>query len=162
MNNAIVKESVIDYICSDMGTFGIDRVELMERITVKLDEEQFNYKEDESVWLQKKGKTTRVCEVYFDDVFCCDLRETDIKTTMQLKFFRGFLKGYESGKIRLNRFLNLLNQEKEKDALERVTRDRKADINALPSSTPEEKMSKDIIKELDKENDGKASFPSSA
>ena len=53
------KEKVVYNLRKDMAQFGINELELDERITVLYDEHHFNPKEDESVWLQKKGKAPR-------------------------------------------------------------------------------------------------------
>ena len=153
MKNKQIKETIVDCIASDIGDFGIDKFELALRTTVKLDEEQFNPNEDEGVWLQKKDKTAKVCEVYFDNVWCCDVKSTDIKTSIRIKYFRGFLKGYESGRIRLNRFLATIEAEKEEAAFKQIKIDRDNIIENLPTTTPEEKMSKSIIREIALEND---------
>lgn len=146
--NAEIKDSVITNIRKDMADFGLDEIELRNRITVKLDTEQFNFKEDESVWLQKREKAPFVCEVYFDDCWCCDLHEHDTHPQLIKKFFTGFQKGYDVGKIRLNRFL----AEIEDAQIEKDKKDaEKKAIDALPSATPEEKMAKEIVKEIAQE-----------
>lgn len=143
--NKEIKDSVIMNIRRDMADFGIDEIELRTRITVKLDTEQFNFKEDESVWLQKRDKAPFVCEVYFDDCWCCDLHESDSHPQLVQKFFTGFEKGYESGKIRLNRFLaEIQDAQEEKD---KKDAEKKA-VDSLPSSTPEEKIAKEIVTEI--------------
>ena len=144
-----IKDSVILNIRKDMADFGIDELELRTRITVKLDTVQFNAKEDESVWLQDKGKAPFVCEVYFDDVWCCDLHESDSHAKLTKKYFDGFLKGYESGKIRLNRFLAQIADEQEAKLIKEAE---KKVVDELPSNTPEEKIAKQVIKEIIKEN----------
>lgn len=140
-----IKDAVIMNIKKDMADFGIDEIELRQRITVKLDTEQFNYKEDESVWLQKKDKAPFVCEVYFDECWCCDLHESDSHSKLISKFFTGFQKGYENGRIRLNRFLAEIQDAQE--AKDKKDAEKKA-IESLPASTPEEKISKEIVKEI--------------
>lgn len=143
--NAQIKSSVIANIRRDMADFGIGDIELLERISVRLDTEQFNFKEDESVWLQKREKAPFVCEVYFDNCWCCDLHETDSHEKLREKFFKGFLKGYELKRIRLNRFLAELEDariEKEQKEAEKKA------IDSLPSTTPEEKIAKQIVTEI--------------
>lgn len=144
-----IKDAVIMNIKKDMADFGIDEIELRQRITVKLDTEQFNYKEDESVWLQKRDKAPFVCEVYFDECWCCDLHESDSHSKLISKFFTGFQKGYENGRIRLNRFLAEIQDAQE--AKDKKDAEKKA-IESLPASTPEEKISKEIVKEIIQEN----------
>jgi hypothetical protein len=158
MKNKTIKESVVNYLAKDMASFAIKKEELFDRITIRLDEEQFNYKEDESVWKQKRDLSPKICEVYFDDVWCCDLTELDRREEVVLKFFKGFLKGYELGKIRLNRFLTKLEEEKEEEEKKRTKQRKKEFIDKLPTSTPEEKLAKEIIKELDKEKNEKSAL----
>lgn len=149
--NQETKDAVIKNIARDMSQFGISQFELPDRISVKFDEEQFNAKEDESVWLQKTGKAPFVCEVYFDNVFICDLHENYSHEKLISQFFKGFLKGYESGKIRLNRILAATLDEMEKTAKKDAEANLKKSIEELPSTTPEERMSKEIVKEVIKE-----------
>ena len=144
-----IKDSVILNIRRDMADFGITELELRERIAVKLDVVQFNVKEDESVWLQDKGKAPFVCEVYFDAVWCCDLHESDSHAKLAEKYFNGFLKGYESGKIRLNRFLAQIADEQEAKSIKEA---KKKVVDAMPSSTPEEKIAKEVVKEIVQED----------
>ena len=132
-----------------MDDFGITELELRERITVKLDVVQFNAKEDESVWLQSKGKAPFVCEVYFDAVWCCDLHESDSHEKLTKKYFNGFLKGYESGKIRLNRYLAQIADEQEAKSIKEA---KKKVVDAMPSSNPEEKIAKQVVKEIVQED----------
>jgi len=144
-----IKDSVILNIRKDMADFGITELELRERITVKLDVVQFNAKEDESVWLQSKGKAPFVCEVYFDAVWCCDLHESDSHEKLIKKYFKGFENGYNSGKIRLNRFLAQLADEQEAKSIKEA---KKKVVDAMPSSTPEEKIAKEVVKEIVQED----------
>ncbi len=152
MMNIGAKKRVVGAIKKDMGDFGINEIELEKRITIKLDVEQFDFKEDESVWRQKRGYLPNVCEVYFDDVWCCDLKETDYDQAIVNRFFQGFQKGYDSGKIRLNKFLAEIEDEKKAQEAKDAKRDEIEAIESLPASTPEERISKEIVKEIVKEN----------
>ncbi len=155
--NTQIKRQVIENIKSDMASFGITDLELLERITVKLDTEQFNAKEDESVWLQKEGKAPFVCEVYFDSVWICDLHETDSHSKLKHKYFTGFLKAYEKNKIRLNRLLGLQLDEMKQEAKKQADKELKQSINSLSAITPEEKVAKEIVKEIIKEKQNETS-----
>ena len=150
------KEKVVYNLRKDMAQFGINELELDERITVLYDEHHFNPKEDESVWLQKKGKAPKVCEIYFDDIWCCDLHQEDTHTKFILKFLKGFLKGYESGKIRLNRELAIAEEEAKKAAEKQADKELIKSIEDLPENSVEDKLSKDIIKEIKKDEDDAA------
>lgn len=150
-----IKASVIKNIKRDMASFGINEEELKDRISVKLDVDQFNSKEDESVWLQKKNKAPFVCEVYFDDVWMCDLHETYTHSKMILEYFKGFQVAYDQEKIRLNKELGIQLRKMEEEAKKQADLDLKKSIEALPSSTPEEKASKEIVKEMIKEKDAR-------
>jgi hypothetical protein len=162
MKNQSVKDAVIQNIRRSMADFGINEFELLERITVKLDAEQFKWKEDESVWLQKKDKAPKVCEVYFDNVWCCDLYETDTHHRVLEKFFKGFEKGYALGKIRLNKFLATIEAEKEKQAeIDKKAAQKKA-IESIPTTTPEEKVAKEIVKEIVQEGQNADPHPTAS
>lgn len=149
-----IKNSVIENIRRDMADFSIPEHELIERISVILDTQQFSA-EDHSVWLQKKGKAPRVCEVYFDGVFIADFYETDSHERFRVKYFKGFLKAYESKKIRINRDMYIIDGEIEKQTDVDIKAKQQMALDALPTTTPEEKVSKEIVKEIikEKEND---------
>lgn len=143
-----IKKQVIENIKKDMSDFGINQVDLEKRITVKLDVDQFDAKEDESVWLQKKGRAPFVCEVYFDSVHMCDLHESDTHEKLKAKYFKGFLKAYENNKIRLNLLLGVQLDEMEKEAQKQARKELDKSISDLPTATPVEKMAKEIVKEI--------------
>lgn len=147
-----LKEDVVRNIKKDLGDFGLSEVEINDRITVIRDTEQFKASEDESVWLQKKYKAPWVAEVYFDMVWCCDLYETDNHNQMLTKFFKGFLKGYESGKIRLNRFLAQIADEQEAQRIKDQAEKQDKALEALPENTLEDKLAKDVVREIVKED----------
>lgn len=151
------KEKVIDILAPHMSQFGIGKDELNNRITVIYDENQFNHKEDEFVWLQKKDKISKTCEIYFDNTWCCDLNTDDSYYKFILKYFKGFLSGYESGKIRLNMELAKVMDEMEQAAKKQAKDELNKKIEDLPQSTPEEKLAKEIIKDIKKDKDNEAS-----
>lgn len=143
-----IKAKVIENIRADMADFGIGEFELLERISVRLDVDQFNSSEDESVWLQKKGKAPFVCEVYFDNVWMCDLHETDTHLKLMEKYLKGFLNAYENNRIRLNRLLGVQLDEMEKAAQKAAKEELDKSLKDLPTATPEEKMAKEIVQEI--------------
>ena len=149
--NKQVKDKVIENIKNDMASFGISQQELKDRIKIVLDTEQFNAKVDESVWRQKKGDAPFVCEVYFDNVWMCDLYETHTHTMLRMNFLKGFDHAYSNNKIRLNRLLGIQIDEMERTARELARKELNQKIEALPESTPEQKASKEIIKEIAKD-----------
>lgn len=151
-----VRERIISALESDLADFGLPNLEVRGRIKVVFDMEQFNAKEDESVWVQLREKRPWVCEVYFDDVWCCDMKLTDTPEKLRNMFFKGFERGYDSGKIRLNRFLASLEAEKDAYIIGQKKADEKRVIDNLPERSPEERIAKDIIKEIAKENDANA------
>lgn len=153
-----IKNSVIENIKKDMGDFGIPDHELNERIFVILDTQQFS-DDDESVWLQKKGKAPKVCEVYFDGEFIADFHETDSHARFKFKYFRGFLKAYEAKKIRINRDMYIIDGEIEKQAKEDNKKAQNKAIESLPTTTPEEKISKEIVTEIIKEKENETLSP---
>lgn len=67
----------------------------LERITVWADVDKFKWKEDESVWNQKKGNTQHVFSVYFDNKFVAYARMDMTEQDMVAEFWKGFLEKYE-------------------------------------------------------------------
>lgn len=148
-----LRERIVSTLEKDLADFGLTELEARGRIKVVFDMEQFNAKEDESVWMQLREKRPWVCEVYFDDVWCCDFKISDSADKLRNIFFKGFERGYDSGKIRLNRFLASLEAEEEAWIIKGKKDDQTKKIESLPEATPEERVAKEIIKEIAKEND---------
>lgn len=131
-----------------MAQFGLDEKELKKRITVIFDEHHFNFKEDSYVWSQKRDLIHKTAEIYFDDQWICDFHTSDTPTQLTLKYFKGFLKAYEEKKIRLNLEVKKLEDE----LFDKAIKDRKKEaldkVKQLPDSTVEQRISKEVVKEL--------------
>ncbi len=151
LSSVVAKEAFLFIVQRDLADLGLPQPEHDERITVLADLDHFNAKEDESVWLQKKGKADEYFEIYFDEVWICDFKESESPKTVRVRFLKGFLNAYEAEDISINKGLaqakrdaKVLREQKRKD-------DEISAVAQLPASTPEEKLSKEIITELVKE-----------
>lgn len=76
--------------------------DLSDRVSVRADVHQFNYKEDESVWKQVRQKAPVYMEVYWDNVWLCDFTSTELPEATLIKFLTGFGNAYNDGQITLN------------------------------------------------------------
>lgn len=94
---------------------------LNDRIVVKADVNQFNKKEDESVWKQAKGLAPNYYEVYWDGVWLFDFSENEPVEFVIQKFWLGFRNAYDSEQIHL-RTPEEIKQQDDKDRLDEMVK----------------------------------------
>lgn len=70
-----------------------------KRLSVWAETDKYNWKEDESVWNQKKGKTAPQFEAYFDGQFICFMDESNGRSYNLIEFLNGIKKLYLEKKI---------------------------------------------------------------
>lgn len=123
-------------------------VDIRSRVSIFADVEKFRWKDDESVWAQKREKAPQVFSIYFDYEFVCYFDTShDIKLFM-LSFWKGLKELYKSNRIRLNK------REAQEDRLKREVeqikkeKEEKKRIDNLDESTPTTKMAKELTKKL--------------
>ena len=120
---------------------------LDNRITVKSDINQFRWQEDKHVFLQKRGKAKQNIEIYWDNVWVCDIIEGATGEMIISVFLRGFLQLYKDDKVHVNEVSEL-----EKIRTEQIIVDEIKDLkkkaqdkrNARAGST-EESMSNEAV-----------------
>jgi len=122
-----------DKLITELSKSFDPKVNFDKRLRVSSDLQVFNFKEDKSVWKQKRGLLPEYFTVYFDDEYICGFDDTQTIEWVVLQFWKGFKHAYESGKIRLN------------PTTDTVPTAKKATILA---TTPEEKMAAQIVRKL--------------
>ena len=120
------------------------KFDLTDRITIKADVNQFNYKEDESVWNQAREKAPNYMELYWDGVWLCDFNERELMEATIHKFWVGFNNAYTSGQI---------SMQSPKEVKEQVERDELAEQvkkikQEMSEKTPEDRIAKETILEV--------------
>lgn len=120
------------------------KFDLTDRITVRADVNQFNYKEDESVWKQAREKAPHYMELYWDDVWICDFNEKELIEATVHKFLVGFRNAYESDQVHLQS-PSEFKEQKERDHLDEQVKKIKAEMS---EKTTEDKLAKKAVVEL--------------
>ena len=120
---------------------------LVDRLRIVAELEKYKWKEDESVWAQKKDKSAHQYEVYFDGEFVCFFGLEKSIDHAYLAVMEGLLKLYKEKKIYWNKDLYELLTPKIKES-------------KLPSATtPEEKIVQEAFKRANKKLKGKRAKP---
>lgn len=109
---------------------------LSGRLKVISELEKYRYKEDESVWKQKRGTAAYQYEVYFDDEFVCFFGADEGIDVAYLKVLEGLLKLYKEKKIFWNKELYDVYYPKTKPE----------EIKLPEATTPEEKIVREVYK----------------
>lgn len=105
----------------------------MDRITVWADTDAFKWKEDVSVWSQKRGRTDNIYSVFVDNIHICYIGERRSKPDTLKDFWHGFLKAYslkdnDPGKLWLD---HETYEEKRKERQERDKKHKESIIKAI-------------------------------
>ena len=129
------------------GQYFSKEVDFDKRVDVRPDTLVYN-RDDRYVWDQSKGKVPNYYTVYFDDVYICGFGEDEPQAKLDLEFWRGLKKAYETDKIRLNKGL----AQKMKDEQERQIKDAIAEgnkkIDDLPEHTQVQKLAKEAVRRV--------------
>lgn len=120
------------------------KFDLTDRLNIKADVNQFNYKEDESVWKQARELTPHYMEIYWDGVWICDFNEKELIEATIHKFLIGFKNAYESNQIHLQSPKEIKEQQ-ERDYLDEAVKKAKHDMS---EKTTEERLSKKAVVEM--------------
>lgn len=124
-------------------------VDIKNRLHVVSDIYKFRWKDDESVWSQKRGKTEKYYEVTLDGEHVCGFDESETMAQVMLKFWKGMRDGYKEGKIRLNKFLAEEERKNREVDLKNQKLNRTKRIKDIKAVTPEQKIAKEVVKRLD-------------
>lgn len=106
------------------------------RLKVISELEKYRWKEDESVWAQKRGKASYQYEVYFDDEFVCFFGADEGIERAYLKVLEGLLKLYKEKKIFWNKELYEVYYPTQKPE----------EVKLPEATTPEEKIVREVYK----------------
>lgn len=101
-----------------------------KRIRIIAETVKYNWKEDESVWNQKKGKTAPQYDAYFDGEFICFVDSSKGTQFNYIEFMEGLKKLYKDGKIYINKEMYDIKEAEEKAK-------RKEDVLIVPKAENE-------------------------
>jgi len=112
-----------------------------KRISIWAETDKYRWKEDESVWKQKRGMTPNEFEAYFDGEFICFMKESDGLNYNLILFLNKIKEMYRLGKI-------FVNQEmyKVREAEEQAKQEAAKKIEVPKATTPEEKIVLEVLK----------------
>ena len=130
-----------DLIVSNIGgTFP----KTLERLAVWAETDKYKWKEDESVWNQKRGRTAPQYEAHFDNQFICFFDSSKSKQFCLMTFLSALNELYKEGKIYVHPEIYAV-KEAERQALA------DKDILEIPKARNEaEEMIVNVIKKQSK------------
>lgn len=141
------QKQVTDIFISHYGGYFSKDVDFANRIDVRPDTLVYN-REDRYVWDQAKGNVPDYYTVYFDDVYICGFGEDEPQAKIDLEFWKGLKKAYETNKIRLNKGLaQQMKEEQEKQIKDAIAESNKR-VDSLPEYTPVQKMAKEAVRRV--------------
>jgi nicotinic acid phosphoribosyltransferase len=108
-----------------------------QRLRITADVDKYKWKEDESIWLQKKDRSVHSFEVLFDGEFVCffDLSQTEAQVLLQM--LDGLRSLFKSEKVFIHE--QMYEVQKAKWEADKT-------IELEGGSTPEEKIITEVIK----------------
>lgn len=119
---------------------------LKDRLRIVSELDKYRWKEDESVWAQKRGRAPEQYEVYFDGEFLCFFGLEESQDQVYLKVMENILRLYKAKKIFWNPIMYEINKPK------------KVEEKLPEATTPEEKIFREAIKRSRKKK-GKRAKP---
>lgn len=137
MNTLTPKKQIFDRVQKDF------EFSLKDRLSIWAEVDKYHWKEDESVWKQKRGKASLEYEVHFDGEFICFFSLSDSEDEAYIKILEGIRDKYKDGKIHWNKELYEFDKPKE-------------DVVELSKpTTPEEKILTEVVKKQAKRTNKK-------
>lgn len=130
-----IKEHLVNQLS---GTFP----DADKRVAVWAETDKYHWKEDQSVWNQKKGNTAPQYEAYMDGEFVCFIDTSKGTQYNVIEFLENIKKLYSSGKIFVHKEMYEI-----KAAEMKAKTDKQNEVIVPKATTPEEKM---IVHVLDK------------
>lgn len=121
---------------------------LNKRVYITSDIEMFRWREDESVWRQKREKAPHYYTVYFDNEYICGFSESDPLEKAMLEWWKGFKKAYQDGLIDLDEVKSRELQQKRELELKQAKKEAEMKIEKLPEQTETQKIAKEVIKRV--------------
>jgi len=118
---------------------------LTKRIRIWSEVDKYNWKEDESVWRQKREKDAKDYEIYFDGEFVTFVSDKDGVQHGYLKVLEGLRDLYKEGKIFVNE-----EMYKVREAEEEEKRKKAKEVELPKATTPEEKVVAGAIEKMAK------------
>lgn len=143
-----VKDAILRQIKDEMGVS--DYYKFDNRIKILSDIDIFKWKEDISVWAQKREKIANHFSIYMDDVHISGFDDSDPKEKIMLEWWKGLKKAISDNKLDIDPFKSA-QLKIDKENLEKEIEKAKQDsINKLPESDELHKLAKEAVKRVSK------------
>lgn len=113
---------------------------LEKRITIWAEVDKYRWREDESVYNQKIGLTSKVFECSMDGEFICFFDEKHSKQQSFLTFCEALKKLYQEGKIFVHEEMYEVKNAAENERIEKAMT-----VEVPEAHTPEEKVVADVL-----------------
>lgn len=111
------------------------------RISIWAETDKYNWKEDESVWKQKRGIDAPQFEAYFDGQFICFMDSNKGNRYNLIEFLNNIKRLYKEGKIFVNKEMYAV-----RDAEEAAKQEKAKNVIIPKATTPEERMIVHVLK----------------
>ena len=113
---------------------------LSDRLRVIAEVDRYRWKEDESVWKQKRERSALAYEVYFDREFVANFDISEDPDAVYLKIMTSIRDLYKTKKIFFNKQMYVIEDEK------RIAEQKKNEFKLPTAVTPEEKIINEVVK----------------
>jgi hypothetical protein len=114
---------------------------LKGRFVVVPETEMYRWKEDESLWKQKKELSPNVYQCFFDGEFVCFFDRSEDQAVVYHRALKGMTDLYKAKKIFFNKEMYAIEEEKRKAQ----TKAKEEAFKQIEATTPEEKMIKEAF-----------------
>lgn len=121
-----------------------------KRVRILAETDKYHWKEDESVWRQKRGIDSKVYEVYFDGEFVCFVDEAQGEQAAWREFIEKFRDLYKIGSIFVHEAMY-----KVKEAEAEAKAKKSMEVEIPTSHSPEEHIIAEVLIKNAKKNNKK-------
>lgn len=137
-----------DKFLHELGKHFDSSYNLKNRVYITSDIEMFMWREDESVWKQKREKAPHYYTVYFDNEFICGFSEADPIEKAMLEWWKGFKKAYQDKLVDLDELKYIALKESRDQQQKQLKTELDKKLDNLPAQTETQKIAKEVIKRV--------------
>lgn len=112
-------------------------IDLKDRLVIWAEIDKYRWKEDESVWRQKRDKDAKAYEITFDGEFVCFFDTNDTPEEVRLRALEGIRDLFNNQKIFFNKEMYAVREAK----IEEQNR-----VEMEKPTTPEDKILTEVVK----------------
>lgn len=143
-----IKDAILRQIKDEMGDN--DYYKFDKRIQILSDIDIFRWKEDISVWGQKREKIAQHYSVYFDNIFICGFDDTDSKEKVMLEWWKGLKQAITEKKLDIDPFKSDQIRVEKENLEKEIEKAKQESLNKLPEANETHKLAKEAVKRVSK------------